>query len=222
MKFRKKPVVIEAVQFTKTNKEEIKEFCKNGRKVDDFVIDEKGVAFCAVHTLEGIHLAKEGDWIIKGVKGEFYPCKQDIFEMTYEEYNGVDALPNTLIKSKEERIFEDIQLDIIQAKNSEDFSDGYHTFKELYEFRKMYNAALFNEWAKQGKFEVHKSKNHHEGEECFGGGWFIVVAILPEGQISNHYEMKDWDLFKCEELEKAKYEFDGHTSQDVLKRLKAI
>ena len=98
-------------------------------------------------------------------------------------------------------------------------TDGYHSFNELYDFRKVFNAHLFNEWAKQGKYEVHKSKKHYEGDECFGGGWFIVVAILPTGQISNHYELKDFDLFKCEETEKAKYQFDGHTSHDVLNRL---
>jgi hypothetical protein len=110
---------------------------------------------------------------------------------------------------------------IRECKN-EDFSDGYHTFKELYEFRKVFNACLFNEWHKQGKYEIHKSKKHFDGEECFGGGWFIVVAVLPTGQISNHYELKDWDLFKCEEVDKAKYEFDGHTPQNVLERLKYL
>jgi hypothetical protein len=101
-------------------------------------------------------------------------------------------------------------------------SDGYHTFHELYEFRKMYNAALFNEWALQGKYKVHKSFRHFSGEECFGGGWFIVVAILPMGQISNHYKHEDWDLFHCIETEKALFEYDGHTGEDVLLRLKDI
>ncbi len=101
-------------------------------------------------------------------------------------------------------------------------SDGYHTFNELYEFRKVYNAALFNEWAAQGKYCVHKSKKHFEGDVCFGGGWFIVVAILPQGQISNHYELNDWDLFQIPEHEKALFEFDGHTAKDVLERLKAL
>jgi hypothetical protein len=120
-------------------------------------------------------------------------------------------------------------------KITEDTSDGYHTFKELYEFRKVYNAVLFNEWGKiyTGKFEhgimdfkpkydVHKSWKHNDGELCFGGGWFIVVAILPDGQISNHYEAKDWDLFQIPKVEKAKYPFDGHTPQDVVNRLKSI
>ena len=117
-------------------------------------------------------------------------------------------------------------------KVTEDTSDGYHTFKELYEFRKVYNAVLFNEWGKiyNGKFEqgimdfkpkydVHKSWKHNDGELCFGGGWFIVVAMLSSGQISNHYPASDWDLFKIPEVEKAKYPFDGHTSEDVIERL---
>jgi len=108
----------------------------------------------------------------------------------------------------------------IQKEITEDTSDGYHTFKELYEFRKAYNVALFNEWSRlYADYDVHKSWKHYDGELCFGGGWFIVVAILPSGQISNHYEAKDWDLFKIPEVEKAKYEFDGHTGQDVINRL---
>ena len=119
------------------------------------------------------------------------------------------------------------------------YSDGYHTFDKLYEFRKIYNAVLFNEWAKQQKvnpkwaievdqpvtlpkYDVHKSWRHHDGELCFGGGWFIVVAILPTGQISNHYKAEDWELFKIPFLEKAKFEFDGHTPQDVIDRLKSL
>ena len=100
-------------------------------------------------------------------------------------------------------------------------SDGYHTFNELYEFRKAYNIALFNEWSASGKCSVHKSWRHHDGELCFGGGWFIVVAVLPNGQISNHYEAKDWKLFQIQETEKALFEFDGHTGQDVIARLSA-
>lgn len=118
-------------------------------------------------------------------------------------------------------------------------SDGCHTFDELYEFRKVYNAALFNEWASSmatnprwikedgqpvhlPKYDVHKSWRHNDGELCFGGGWFIVVAMLPTGQISNHYKAEDWGLFRIPEAEKAKYEFDGHTGKDVLDRLKAL
>lgn len=105
-----------------------------------------------------------------------------------------------------------------ELKITGETSDGYHTFNELYDFRKLYNAALFNEWAYQDKFDVIKSKRHSDGEECFGGGWFIVMAKLPTGQISNHYELKDWDLFDVPE-HTISYVWDGHTSQDVAKRL---
>ena len=102
-------------------------------------------------------------------------------------------------------------------------SDGYHTFNELYEFRKLYNAIIFNDWGTHldsPMYEVHKSKKHNDGELCFGGGWFIVMAHLPDGDISNHYEMKDWDLFwGVTEREKAD-KWNGHTSKDVLKTLK--
>ena len=111
-------------------------------------------------------------------------------------------------------------LDSLKNKiDNGEFSDGYHTFNELYEFRKLYNALLFNEWAKNEEVEVYKSKRHYDNKECFGGGWFIVVAMLPSGQISNHYELKDWDLFDIPEYEKSKYEFDGHTPEDVRVRM---
>ena len=96
-----------------------------------------------------------------------------------------------------------------------EISDGYHTFNELYYYRMLYNAAFFNLLPKEW---VHKSKRHHTGEECFGGGWFIVIAQLPTGQISNHYELKDWDLFHIQEKEIAD-EWDGHSPQEAAKRL---
>lgn len=101
-------------------------------------------------------------------------------------------------------------------------SDGYHTFEELYEFRKQYNAAVFNAWALANLYDVHKSERHYDGDLCFGGGWFVVVAMLPTGQITNHYKMEDWILFQVPSVEKAKYEFDGHTGQDVLSRLDSL
>jgi len=108
------------------------------------------------------------------------------------------------------------------GNETENVSDGYHSFKELYEFRKMYNAVLFNEWFRNCKYDVHKSIRHYDGELCFGGGWFIVIANLPTGQISNHYELKDWDLFQISEFTKAQFPFDGHTALDVLDRLNGL
>lgn len=110
---------------------------------------------------------------------------------------------------------------LTEAINRGEISDGYHTFNELYRYRMLYNAAFFNELAKNGTVRVIKSKRHHDGEECFGGGWFIVMAILPTGQISNHYELKDWDYFKCEEVDVAP-EWDGHTPEDTARRLEGF
>ena len=93
---------------------------------------------------------------------------------------------------------------------------------ELYEFRLLYNAHLFNEWVENEKYEVYKSRKHYDGEVCFDGDWFIVVAILPTGQITNHYNLKDWDLFKIPEYECVKHEYDGHMPYDVLKRLREM
>ena len=92
------------------------------------------------------------------------------------------------------------------------------TNQELYDFRLVLNALLFNEWAETGKYEVYKSKRHHDGEPCFDGEWFIVVAILPSGQVTNHYHIKYWDYFKIPSYPKVKDEFDGHTSSVVLLR----
>jgi hypothetical protein len=87
MKFRKKPVEIEALKFTREKWDELKSFTNN--KAENLTIERRlnGIATCNILTLEGIMTANEGDFIIKGVKGEFYPCKPDIFEMTYETIN---------------------------------------------------------------------------------------------------------------------------------------
>lgn len=106
------------------------------------------------------------------------------------------------------------------SKVTGETSDGYHTFNELYEFRLLYNAALFNEWHAFGELHPVKSWKHSDGELAFGGGWFVVTVQLPTGQITNHYEEKDWDLFQIPEVTTAP-KWDGHTAQDVAKRLRA-
>lgn len=78
-RYRKKPVEIEAVLFTGHNDAEILAFCPTA--IDP---PERGPSLI-IPTLEGNHKAMPGDWIIKGVAGEFYPCKPHIFEATYDE-----------------------------------------------------------------------------------------------------------------------------------------
>lgn len=102
----------------------------------------------------------------------------------------------------------------------EDVTDGYHTFNELYDYRMIYNALWFNELAlSHPEYQIHKSWKHADGQDCFGGGWFIVMAELPTGQISNHYESKYWDMFKIPEKEKSN-KWDGHTPKDAYERMK--
>ncbi len=74
--FRKKPIEVEARQYTRNGleAEKVAEWC-GGQQTNDGII---------VYTLEGEHLGQYGDWIIKGVAGEFYPCKSDIFRATYD------------------------------------------------------------------------------------------------------------------------------------------
>lgn len=77
-RFRKKPVVIEAIQYTGRNLEEIVLWSKAPEIIEEFT------GGLEIHTLEGVMRADVGDWIIRGVKGEFYPCKPDIFAATYD------------------------------------------------------------------------------------------------------------------------------------------
>ena len=81
--FRKKPVVIQAVQWTGDNGDEVQKFLFNGNThaADGWV---KG-QYVEIGTLEGLMVASIGDWIIRGVNGEHYPCKPDIFNKTYDE-----------------------------------------------------------------------------------------------------------------------------------------
>lgn len=83
-KFRKKPVVIEAIRLDNISNEKVVEFMggEERRNLHFSINNREGTV--RIHTLEGVMTAQSGDWIIKGVKGEFYPCKPDIFEATYE------------------------------------------------------------------------------------------------------------------------------------------
>lgn len=83
MKYRKKPVVIDAFLWTGTNPFELGEWHESVGRVDRFCINDD--LTISIPTLEGVMTAQQGDYIIRGVKGEFYPCKPDIFLATYDE-----------------------------------------------------------------------------------------------------------------------------------------
>ncbi len=83
-KFRKKPVVIEAIRLSETNMQEIVDWTGGGSHPLIATTDSGYFSGMIIRTPEGSMRASTGDWIIKGVKGEFYPCKDDIFRATYD------------------------------------------------------------------------------------------------------------------------------------------
>jgi len=109
----------------------------------------------------------------------------------------------------------------LSSGQKQQVSDGYHTFGQLYETRCALTAALFNTLHKTKTAVVSKSWRHHDQELCFGGGWFVVQAQLDTGQISFHYEERFWDFFDIPEVTDG-YEWDGHTTDDVINRLFAL
>ena len=80
-KYRKKPVVVEAEQFTSESKDRVFAWISRNKAAG---VDLDGNPTLQIQTLEGVMTANLGDWIIKGVAGEFYPCRPDIFEQAYE------------------------------------------------------------------------------------------------------------------------------------------
>ena len=88
MKFRKKPIVVEAIQWLVYNYPDVVRFAEETNqtvRLDRDTFREYSEVGLMVDTLEGMVIASPGDWIIRGVHGELYPCKPDIFEETYEE-----------------------------------------------------------------------------------------------------------------------------------------
>lgn len=132
-KYVKKPVQIEAIQWTGDNYDEISKFTESELKTITLTNKFTGkieVATLEIETLEGTMSASVGDYIIKGIQGEFYPCKPDIFEATYTS-GGVGST-----------------------------SDGYHTFDELYHHRMILFATICNLTDPK---KTWKSWKHHDG-----------------------------------------------------------
>jgi hypothetical protein len=85
-RFRKKPVEIEAVKFDRTNGSVVARWCGGRNQFEAKASDPTDVAeWIDIPTLEGVMRANVGDWIIRGVQGEFYPVKDSIFRETYDE-----------------------------------------------------------------------------------------------------------------------------------------
>lgn len=130
-------------------------------------------------------------------------------EYTYEEVDGKTRLSHEpLLGVTPERAIEVALGPVI----TEDTSDGWHTFKDLYHHR----ALLFSVIVHDHKELCWKSKRHHDGKEL---DWNFIVGIdTPWGQASYHYGMEYWDLFDCKVLDKAPY-YDGYTAEESVSRI---
>lgn len=201
-KYRKKPIVIEAIKYQKSKIGEMKVFCPKLRynpHDNEYYID----------TLEGCMLVTEDDYIIKGVKGEFYPCKSDIFKQTYDLENKKQFNAEKL-KELINILLDEMRKGGVSRK---DISDGYHTFDELYYHRMILFSLLLNSHPEISW----KSKKHHDGT-MFDDESFICGIETPKGQYTYHYHLKFWNNFRVKELEFAP-EYDGHKPSDITRLL---
>ena len=119
MKYRKKPVVVDAIQWNGVNLQEIIDFV--GDKLEYHICDtawkvgkDKPQVNIKIKTLEGELIATEGDYIIKGVHGEFYPCKPDVFEKTYEPATNThfDRIKAMSVEEMAEFLFTRLETDV--------------------------------------------------------------------------------------------------------------
>lgn len=121
------------------------------------------------------------------------------------------------LSSKSSNQYEKMLASFCEVTDVGEVSDGYHTFNELYYQRMMLFATIVNMFPEKSW----KTKRHEDGEECFGGGWFLVTIDTPEGAYGYHYEMKYWDKFMCKELRVAKH-WDGYTEDDVTRLMSLV
>lgn len=100
-------------------------------------------------------------------------------------------------------------------------TDSYHTMAELYDHRRELTKLFFNAIYRNGESQnVWKCKKHFDG--TMFDGYFMVGYNSPVGQITYHYELKYWDDFIMSAYETSPYEYDGHDSKEVIKRMEKI
>ena len=201
MRYRKKPVVVNAFQwFPHLAEPNFLKRAFDAGTIKVVHIEILGRSFIEtsnktketalkIETLEGPMFAFEGDYVIEGVRGEFYPCKPDIFEETYSVAD------------------EEVEL-VYKHDAPGDTSDGSHTFDELYYHRMMLFAFICN----SHKDDAWKSLQHDDG--TMYDDYFIVGIDTPEGQFTYHYHIDHWDKFDVMMIDKAP-KWDGHTSDDI-------
>lgn len=139
--YRKKQVVIEAVAFTRNNFDKIVSFTNGTAHSLKIERTQNGKCTCMIPTLEGEHIANEGDYIIRGVKGEFYPCKPEIFSMTYEPIDGKRMTNGDQVRAMSDEELAELFCEVYRAgcDDSEAWSYGV----------RQYTFVWNEEWLKQ-------------------------------------------------------------------------
>lgn len=181
-KFRKKPVVIEAIQWTGENVAEVAEFL--GLSVRPFRIDTVN-GTVEISTLEGTMTASKDDYIIKGVQGEFYPCKPDIFEQTYETVSGDEFITEVniteLLKVAEasEKQYDqvvkqnrDLQAEIKRLKKKNSYLTEHLEIKKVSKIDscKFWDTYVFNEENPFNKENAYKEL----------ADYYFLLQVIPE------------------------------------------
>lgn len=165
MKFRKKPVVIEAMEYTRENRKAIIEWA--GEALQSTAIGDSGEPYelesLRIKTLEGTMTVSLGDWVIRGVKGEVYPCKPDIFAATYAEDTGNDPV------------------EVMRARKNAAYLERNRCVALIA------TMALINDW----RAGIAKTAIEGWDEEWHG----CVYIDLPNGQVSWHYHDSHAHLF---------------------------
>lgn len=151
MLYKKKPVVVEAIQYTPDTTAECLRFLKGGGAQHVIIA---GVIIKIV-TLEGAMTVKYGDYIVKGVHGEFYPCKPDIFKATYESYQDFKVID----------VLNYVAAGLIEPGAPLDLYDHDYTFDGEYTF----NGKWFTRPGQKGMepLEIHSTKALNESVRFF-------------------------------------------------------
>ena len=136
-----------------------------------------------------------------------FPEKKNLSGILFIFHWGVDIVKHNKLTNEINTTIERLDGD------TGNISDGYHTFDELYYHR----CVLFSIICNQNDIVAWKSKKHHTGDMY--EGMFIVGVETPYGQVTYHYDLKYWDMFKVQELEFAP-EWDGSSPNDCIERMR--
>ena len=195
MKYRKKPVVIEAFQFyvdnmpdwfmdAVSNDEVILYNCDHKR----YTIDE---VYCRIHTLEGWHWCNGGDYVIKGIKGELYPCKADVFNQTYEEVKQM-----TKIEELEQKLNE-CQKALAELKESKKEGKWKPKDGEVYWYRDVDGDIYYDDWSNHiyDKNRCDNTLIFPTKEECTRY-WHFMDTVKEKSYEFSKEEWRNYEILK--------------------------